>query len=669
MKKFKFHFIILGIFAFITTSVFAQSQTRKITQPDTILVEIKGYDITSKDLSDKIDNLPTSNRGRYKSVEGQKQILEMMITEQVFLKNAVELGIDKREDVKIAIHQALRPVVNEIYYDELLGMEPKITTTELKKYYNENLKNYTIEPRVSIQHLQIREEDLDRVRDMIKLNDVNFVAIIDQYSTNQNSASTKGLIRNIRLNGHISGIGADTQLDSHILEAVVSDQIIHGPFTTQTGIHFFKKLDFEPTIVRPFEEVSDDIESRLSIQREQAYYAKLMENLYKKYKVVTNYDIIPQNIYETPPDQMSKNILSGTHEDISFTLGEYMQALRTAMHEREDIEQPHVRERILKKESDSRVMYAAALDAKIPTRKKDDYQLQQVVLATTLSHWYNIEVYGKIVVSEEEVLKYYHDNIDRITIPASRNIRQFVSADEKEAKKHHKTIAGLLKKNQTEKIIELIKKESKKPEGDGILQNIYANGIIPGIGRDEVYNSKVWSTKVGTLSDIFKNSRNEIIFFYIVSETAPFIRPLAEVELSMRTNVHRQKANEYFEGLKTQLADEYKVVRQYDLLKSRITPEELFILAEDSQRRSAYTEAVNIYDQIINDFSTSEHAYRALFMKAFIIAENIGDTDKALKFFEECLTKYPNGDLNEAIEFMMESLKSGDLPEFLMLEQ
>lgn len=669
MKKFKFHFIILGIFAFITTSVFAQSQTRKITQPDTILVEIKGYDITSKDLSDKIDNLPTSNRGRYKSVEGQKQILEMMITEQVFLKNAVELGIDKREDVKIAIHQALRPVVNEIYYDELLGMEPKITTTELKKYYNENLKNYTIEPRVSIQHLQIREEDLDRVRDMIKLNDVNFVAIIDQYSTNQNSASTKGLIRNIRLNGHISGIGADTQLDSHILEAVVSDQIIHGPFTTQTGIHFFKKLDFEPAIVRPFEEVSDDIESRLSIQREQAYYAKLMENLYKKYKVVTNYDIIPQNIYETPPDQMSKNILSGTHEDISFTLGEYMQALRTAMHEREDIEQPHVRERILKKESDSRVMYAAALDAKIPTRKKDDYQLQQVVLATTLSHWYNIEVYGKIVVSEEEVLKYYHDNIDRITIPASRNIRQFVSADEKEAKKHHKTIAGLLKKNQTEKIIELIKKESKKPEGDGILQNIYANGIIPGIGRDEVYNSKVWSTKVGTLSDIFKNSRNEIIFFYIVSETAPFIRPLAEVELSMRTNVHRQKANEYFEGLKTQLADEYKVVRQYDLLKSRITPEELFILAEDSQRRSAYTEAVNIYDQIINDFSTSEHAYRALFMKAFIIAENIGDTDKALKFFEECLTKYPNGDLNEAIEFMMESLKSGDLPEFLMLEQ
>ncbi|MCL1827573.1 MAG: peptidyl-prolyl cis-trans isomerase, partial [Candidatus Cloacimonetes bacterium] len=402
--------------------------------------------------------------------------------------------------------------------------------------------------------------------------------------------------------------------------------------------------------------------------KDQEFYKNYMDKQYAKYNVVTHHDLIPENIYEVPSSEMGVVIVEGKHPDIALTLGEYFNALRSASQEREDISLPQVRSRILKKETDSRVMYAAAQDAKLLTRKKDDYQIQQTSLSTILSFWYSEEVSDKITVSQEEIQKYYNDNLGRLMIQAHREIRQFVAKNEKDAKKHQKAIAGFLKKGQTTKIIDLIRAESLKPEGDGILPNVYANGIIPGIGRDQVYNNKVWETKPGTVSDIFTNSKDEIVFFYITSETPAVPRPMEDVAASLRSNVHRTKANELFDERKEQLLEEYAVVIHYDRLVSRITPEELFVVAEDAQRRSAYADAVSTYDQIITDFAGSDHAYRALFMKGFVLAENMGNTDKAIEVFSQCLSMNPKGDLNEAIEFMMESLLSGELPEFMQAD-
>ena len=668
MRRIPFQFMLLVIvmFAFLGQLMYAQ---RASAAGDTILVEIKDFDITYKQLHDKVENLPTLHRSRYRSIDGQKQILDMMVTEQVFYKNAVELGIDQREEVLAGIHTALRPVVNNLYFQEELQKGTKIGAKDVQKFYEDNIQNYTMAPRVSIQHLQVDSEDLDVVLDMLSQADPDFIAIIEEYSRNDNSASTKGLLRNIRLNGFIPGIGADLELEKQIADAEVSEDIIYGPYETSTGIHFFKKLDFEPAVVRSLEEVSDDIESRLVFENEERIFLKHIEDLEKKYNVVILEDIAEQvNVYSFTSEIASTKIVQGNHPEISLTAGEYYQALRQASQERQDIEQKSVRDRVLKSEANSRVLYAAAIDAKTLDKYPDNYDVQQVKLGTILNAWYNIEVYDKIVVTEAEILQYYNDNLHRITIPSSRSIRQFVAKNEKEAKKHQKTMQNLLKKNQTDKIIELIRKESQMPDADGLISNIYANGIIPGYGQDTVYNDKVWETKLKTVSPIFKNSRDEIVFFYIDSETEAYVRPIDDMKESMRANVHRQKANEYFEAKKEELMAEYNVVTHYDLLYSKITPEELFALAEDAQRRSAYAEAVTNFDQIIIDFGNTEHAYKALFMKAFILAENIGDTDGAVQMFEELLSKYPEGELNEAVEFMLESIKSGAFFDFMMSE-
>ena len=49
-------------------------------------------------------------------------------------------------------------------------------------------------------------------------------------------------------------------------------------------------------------------------------------------------------------------------------------------------------------------------------------------------------------------------------------------------------------------------------------------------------------------------------------------------------------------------------------------------------------------------------------MKAFLVAEEMKQTDLALQLFQEFLQKYPTGDLNDSAQFMIDSLE-GNIPE------
>lgn len=69
------------------------------------------------------------------------------------------------------------------------------------------------------------------------------------------------------------------------------------------------------------------------------------------------------------------------------------------------------------------------------------------------------------------------------------------------------------------------------------------------------------------------------------------------------------------------------------------------------------------YDQIIDNYPNGIDDYKAYFMKAFLVAEEIKDTDAALQMFKTFLTRYPEGDLHESARFMIDSLE-GNLDGF-----
>ena len=79
-------------------------------------------------------------------------------------------------------------------------------------------------------------------------------------------------------------------------------------------------------------------------------------------------------------------------------------------------------------------------------------------------------------------------------------------------------------------------------------------------------------------------------------------------------------------------------------------------------RQRNFKDAIMFYDQIINNFKNNSDDYKASFMKAFLVAEEMKQTDLALQLFKDFLQKYPAGDLNESAQFMIDSLE-GKIPE------
>ncbi|HRY83916.1 MAG TPA: hypothetical protein P5533_04700, partial [Candidatus Cloacimonadota bacterium] len=85
------------ILALTVVSALAENVETTVQNPtrlnDTdVLAEFDGATITRKDLNDKISKLPPQVQGRYKTSDGQKQVLDIMATEELFMVRALALG-------------------------------------------------------------------------------------------------------------------------------------------------------------------------------------------------------------------------------------------------------------------------------------------------------------------------------------------------------------------------------------------------------------------------------------------------------------------------------------------------------------------------------------------------------------------------------------------------
>ena len=88
-----------------------------------------------------------------------------------------------------------------------------------------------------------------------------------------------------------------------------------------------------------------------------------------------------------------------------------------------------------------------------------------------------------------------------------------------------------------------------------------------------------------------------------------------------------------------------------------LSAEELFRLADDAARNRNFNDAITYYDQITANYKNGVDDYKAAFMKAFIVAEEMKNTSLALDLFKSFLRKYPQGELNESAQFMIDSLE------------
>ncbi|NVM03077.1 MAG: tetratricopeptide repeat protein [Candidatus Helarchaeota archaeon] len=93
----------------------------------------------------------------------------------------------------------------------------------------------------------------------------------------------------------------------------------------------------------------------------------------------------------------------------------------------------------------------------------------------------------------------------------------------------------------------------------------------------------------------------------------------------------------------------------------KLTDQELLELAQRENSRGNPEKAVSLYEELIRIHPDSEYSPMALFMIAYINANELGNHEKARNVYKEFLEKYPDNELVSSVNFELKNMgKSPD---------
>jgi len=420
-----------------------------------------------------------------------------------------------------------------------------------------------------------------------------------------------------------------------------------------------------------FDEVREDVENRLRREQMGEFYNRLIDRMKMRYNVSIMTDILDGMVYFTIPERIANvPLVVGTHPDIVMTFRDFGAVLGNVFPMRQltraDREWLMT---MLNHELNSRLVNISAQEENFLENHMDRDDIQKMHRFAVLNGFMLDQVHETIQVTDEEILEFFERYTEYNLIPAFRNIRQFVANDRRTARQHHRTIRRLLRNEQEHEIALLTRQESVLNVADGVVLHIFRDGNIPGTGRDQNYNDRVFNIRIGNLSDIFRNVNNQYVFFYVIREEPERPRPIDDVSNMISNMIHREKADELFSQILKDLMVENNVVTHFDRLVNMATPDVFFNLVEDALLRMNVDVALTLLDELIENNRSTEYEQYAILMKAFIASDNLRDRNRAIRYYEEFLNKYKDGEMRVYAEKMLEELKSGKDLELIIMER
>jgi tetratricopeptide (TPR) repeat protein len=94
----------------------------------------------------------------------------------------------------------------------------------------------------------------------------------------------------------------------------------------------------------------------------------------------------------------------------------------------------------------------------------------------------------------------------------------------------------------------------------------------------------------------------------------------------------------------------------------------LFDAAEVAKTLKSYPKSFSLFDWVIDKYPTSEKAPTSLFLKGFIMENEIGNDEKAKEFYDSFISKYPSHELTDDVQFLIENLGKSDEEILKMIE-
>ena len=262
--------------ALLIASTIAAAQT---------LVTINGVEITTKDVDTALMN---ATQGRFnqvpadKQAEFRKQVLEQLIAKELVYNDAKKTGVLKSKDFKTEYKKVQERVKKDLAVQVWQKREldkVKVSTKELKDYYNKNKEEFNEKESVHARHILVKTEDEAKsiIKDMKSLKDdalkTKFIQLAKLKSTGPSGPKGGDL-------GYFSKGQMVPEFNDKVF-SMKTGTITSSPVKTQFGYHVIYLQDKKHKVQRTFDEVKSFIEQRLKLEKFKSIIETKMKSLQK----------------------------------------------------------------------------------------------------------------------------------------------------------------------------------------------------------------------------------------------------------------------------------------------------------------------------------------------------------------------------------------------------
>lgn len=324
---------------------------------------------------------------------------------------------------------------------------------------------------------------------------------------------------------------------------------------------------------------------------------------------------------------------------------------------KQQLSTPDGRKRLLDALVEEEVIYREALASGMDKTDEFKKEIESTKREILIKDYYEKVIEAKAAPSDAEIKEYYEANPNEFKVQESVTARHIMVKTADEAARLLKQIrqgadfAALASKNSLD--------ASSKSAGGLIGGPVQKGAAVKGLGALPEFVDAAFALGVGEVSQPVKTAKGYHLI-RVETRTPEGKKSLEEAKADIASKLEYSKRNTVKSETLNQLKSKYKVAYTTGTVAAAKTPEEFFKMASEAPSPK---DKISYYEQFLKSFPKNERAYEAKFMIGFTLAEELKDYDGAEKAFKGFLAQYPNTDLSDDAQWMLENMRSGAQPD------
>jgi peptidyl-prolyl cis-trans isomerase C len=236
-----------------------------------VLAVVNGKEIRQTDFELLLQQIGPQRAMQFQSEEGQKQLLDELIHQELFLIDGKANKIDETEEFLAELELVKDNMVKQFAIRNLLEAVT-VEDDELQSFYDQNAAMFKSQESVTASHILVdNEEKANEILAEVK-GDKAFEDAAKEYSSCP-SAQNGGDLGNFTRGKMVP------EFENAAFELNVDE--ISGVVPTQFGFHIIKVTEKNEASQKSFEEAKQEISNTVLLQKQQQVYMTKVEDIKK----------------------------------------------------------------------------------------------------------------------------------------------------------------------------------------------------------------------------------------------------------------------------------------------------------------------------------------------------------------------------------------------------